>query len=687
MISNPKITKKIKFLEERIKFYNLILKSIDKVIFRVDPKNGEILEVLGNTIKLFGVKKVEILKNKKWLIDKFCCFFVRALIQKEKEVISDYTDINGNVKKIRMGFYSIDGHFFIVCDDFTNLWRIQEEIEREKDFLNSIINSIPQGIVLLDPKNLKVLKYKTSIHTKAFCEALGVAEGVSLYDTLPQNMLNFIKHYVDEVWMAGGYKVIPFEINFENLNAHLQLTFVKTGKWGVIIVVNDLTELTELKKKYEYLSLHDPLTNLPNRRYIIEQLKQLIIQAKRHNRKVAVLFVDVDNFKYINDTYGHDVGDEFLKNISRCLIHSLRPGDLVGRMGGDEFIIVLDDVAKVEDIQMVCRRILENCKNFKYNDIKIVVTMSIGISVYPDDSENYEELIKFADIAMYNSKQKGKNTFEFYSKELAEKLKQRIEMINKIVDAIEKEKFVVFYQPILDISRIENFNQIKEEIINKDLVIGFEALVRWFEDGKLIPPLSFIPLAEENNLIFDIGKIVLRKSMNEMKNINKMLFVNASAKEFEHPLYFDTLLKIVEETNFNPSKLNIEITESLIIRNIDYFVKMSSSLINRGTRICIDDFGSGYSSFSSLVQLPANMIKIDRSFVAKIEEDEKVRKIVKTMVDIAYILGFDVVAEGVETIEQLKILQELNCKYAQGFLFFKPMPLEELLIQLAPARN
>jgi len=413
----------------------------------------------------------------------------------------------------------------------------------------------------------------------------------------------------------------------------------------------------------------------------------LIIQAKRHNRKVAVLFVDVDNFKYINDTYGHDVGDEFLKNISRCLIHSLRPGDLVGRMGGDEFIVVLDDVAKVEDIQMVCRRILENCKNFNHRDIKIAATMSIGVSVYPDDSEDYEELIRFADIAMYNSKQKGKNTFEFYSKELAEKLKQRIEMINKIVDAIEKEKFVVFYQPILDISRIENFNQIKEEIINKDLVIGFEALVRWFEDGKLIPPLSFIPLAEENNLIFDIGKIVLRKSMNEMKNINKMLFVNASAKEFEHPLYFDTLLKIVEETNFDPSKLNIEITESLIIRNIDYFMKMSSSLINRGIRICIDDFGSGYSSFSSLVQLPANMIKIDRSFVSKIEEDEKVRKIVKTMVDIAYILGFDVVAEGVETIEQLKILQELNCKYAQGFLFFKPMPLEELLIQLAPARN
>ncbi|MFN3477791.1 MAG: putative bifunctional diguanylate cyclase/phosphodiesterase, partial [bacterium] len=381
-----------------------------------------------------------------------------------------------------------------------------------------------------------------------------------------------------------------------------------------------------------------------------------------------------------NDNYGHHAGDKFLKEVSQRILYSLRPGDVVGRMAGDEFIVILDDIAKPEDVQLVCNKILSNLEKIEIGDIIMDITLSIGISIYPEDTENVEDLIKFADMAMYKSKEKGKNTFEFYSKEMAQRFKYRIEMINKIQNAIKNSSFTVFYQPIIDIKDLkgQTEEEIKQEIVSKGLIIGLEALIRWFENGKIIPPLEFIPLAEETNLILPIGRIVLDLSTKQISKFEKKLFINVSAKEFEYPLYFEQLVKILEKNSFNPRFLSIEITEGIVIKNIDKFLDIASDLRKLGIEICIDDFGVGYSSLSSLINIPASVIKIDRSFIAQITKDKKVRRIIKGIIDISKILGFKVVAEGIETFEQLKIVNEYGCDYAQGFFFFKPAPIEEI---------
>ncbi|MCS6956135.1 MAG: EAL domain-containing protein, partial [Candidatus Calescibacterium sp.] len=594
-------------------------------------------------------------------------------------------------KKIKCIWYYVDNSIFIICFDISREMGLVEELNKKEEFLNSLLNYIPQGIILVNPDSLRIIKYKSSIYTDSICKMMGVKEGVSFYDTLPSDKLNFIKYNVDYVKMAGGYRTSLLNLDIPSdgmlVRKNLQLTFIKVNTISVLIVINDITEFIELKEKYEYLSLHDPLTDLPNRRYIIEQLKQLVIHCARHQRKLAILFTDIDNFKDINDTYGHEVGDNLLKSVSQAIRYSLRPGDVVGRIGGDEFIIILDDVAKIEDVQIVCKRIIENSKEYCHK-IGLNITMSIGISIYPDDSHNPDELIRFADIAMYKAKERGKDNFEFYSKEFSIKLKHRIEMIDKINNAIDKESFTVYYQPIIDIRGIMNLvneQEIRNEIISKDLVIGLEALIRWFDKGRLISPLEFIPLAEETNLIIPLGRIVLKIATKQLSKYDKQLFVNVSSKEFEYSLYFDNLPKIAKENDFDINKLNLEITESLIIKNVESFLKRVENLKGKGIKICIDDFGSGYSSFSSLINIPANIIKIDRFFIEKIEENEKVRKIVKTIIDIAEILGFGVVAEGVETIQQLKILKDYGCSFAQGFLFFRPMPLEEVEKIIAPA--
>lgn len=700
--------KKIELLAKLVKIYGFLFNTIDVVIFRIDPITYGVKQVIGNVKKFFGVKKVDIIKDREWILKNvlladgeiFCdgkklkrtkYFFRDIWISRNCYKVINFCLPNGFQRRVKFMWNIYKENLFIVCLDITKEVEMIEDLERKEAFLNSLINSIPHGIILVDSEKLKVIRHKTSVNTADICRTMGIKDGISLYHILPPDRLNFIKYNIDYVKMSGRYRVELIDIQIstdkgETIKKIIQLTFTKVDDMNVLILLNDVTEFFQLKEKYEYLSLHDPLTDLPNRRYLLKQLEHLCIQATRHGRKLAVLFIDIDNFKEINDFYGHDIGDKVLIKISQAIKYCLRPGDVVARMGGDEFIAILDDMSKVEDIQMVCRKIMDSSRNFT-KDLNIDVTISIGVSIYPDDSTNPEELIAFADIAMYKVKQEGKNNFEFYSKQLSDKLRNRVNMINRLIEAIRNRSFLVYYQPVVNIKDIEFFEdeeKIREQIVKRDLIIGVEALVRWIDNGRLIPPMDFIPLAEDTNLIVPIGMIVADIATQQISQINKKLFINVSPKEFDYPLYFDNFLKILDKNNFDARMLNIEITESVIMRNIESFMKNVETVRARGVEICIDDFGTGYSSFSSLINIPANTIKIDKFFTHSMDKNDKVKRIVKTIIDIANVLGFSVVAEGVETIEQLKILREYGCNFAQGFLFFKPMPFDELKKIIAP---
>lgn len=667
-----------------------IIEKSPLAILKIEAKKLVLVDVLGDTKKILGFSKEELIKDPEIFQKNILPSIIKEVFQvkihrsypEKKNIPSKVIKfwIEDSVKNLKVSACYLENFILLFFTDITKEYKLIDKFRYQSDFLNSLLSSIPQGIVLINSNNLMIKKYKYNYHLEEICQTMGIKEGISFYEIFPPEKLNFIKYNVDYVLKIGGYKNTLFEIKVGDIKKTLQLSFSKVSKSDVLIVVNDITELAELKEKYEYLSLHDSLTNLPNRRYVTDQLKQLVIQASRHNRKIGILFIDIDNFKDINDNYGHYFGDKLLKEVSQRILYSLRPGDIVGRMAGDEFIVILDDIAKPEDIQLVCNKILSNLENIEIDDIKINTTLSIGISIYPDDTESVDDLIKFADMAMYKSKDKGKNTFEFYSKEMEKRFKYRIEMINKIQEAIKNSSFTLFYQPIVNIRDLQGQaeEEIKQEIINKSLIVGLEALIRWFENGKMIPPLEFIPLAEETNLIVPIGKIVLDIATTQTSKFTKNLFINVSAKEFENPLYFQELVKIIEKNSFNPNFLNIEITEGIVIKNINKFLDIAGNLRKLGIKICIDDFGMGYSSLSSLINIPANIIKIDRSFINQLTQEEKVRRIVKGIIDISKILGFDVVAEGIETFEQLKIVKEYGCDYAQGFFFFKPAPIEEL---------
>lgn len=435
--------------------------------------------------------------------------------------------------------------------------------------------------------------------------------------------------------------------------------------------VEDINERKNAEATIQHLAYFDPLTDLPNRRMLQDRLEQALKRSRRQDAGMALLYIDLDSFKHVNDSLGHPAGDSLLRNLARRLVAALRDDDVVCRLGGDEFAVILHDIHHDEDVVPVANKLLRAIeKPVLVEEGELLVSASIGIALFPKDGTDSKTLEKNADLALYHAKEQGKNTFRFFSEELNRSLQDRIALDQGLRYILERSELELHYQPKVAPA--------------SGAVVGVEALLRWNSpEFGLVSPLRFIPLAEENRQIIPIGEWVLRTACRQQvawlqQGIPLVMAVNLSAVQFKSAELVDQIAAIIAETGIDPAHLELELTESALVDNPNEVVRVLERLRSLGCGISIDDFGTGYSSLSYLKSFPVTILKIDRSFVRDLAQDSGDRAIARSVVDLAKNLRMQTVAEGVETAEQLAILQEIGCTFIQGYYYSKPVSADKI---------
>ncbi|BBN82965.1 hypothetical protein PA25_29500 [Pseudoalteromonas sp. A25] len=611
----------------------------------------------------------------------FVALFVYFFIHKP---INHLIDIGQHLQQLQLS-YRVNirgqGELKLLADSFNKMAdSLEEKIASQKaaeqlalskhNLLESIFKALPDLFFVIDEKG-KVIEFHSGNDNALFSNQKDLI-GCTITELLPESASRHIKRAIFDTKTSEQLVCVeyPLTVNkqsnfFEARISRMPLTD------NIVIVVRDITQRKRQEEMIFHHAFFDTLTNLPNRFLVMERLTQQIKEAIRSKTLIAVMFIDLDDFKKVNDSLGHEIGDKLLIASAKRLQNTLRLEDTVARLGGDEFVILLGNLRDPLDVQPIAANIVRKFHTpLKIDKREFSISLSLGVALYPHDGDTPSELLRKADSAMYHSKQQGRNTFSFFTEQMSQDLTRRLQLEEHLRHALRLGEFEVHYQP--------QFNIVTNELI------GAEALLRWHNSSLgNVPPSEFIPLAESNGEIVEIGRFVLKTAIEQAKEwFNKLnrpfkIAVNLSPRQFKDHNLINDIKHYIEQANIPASLLELEITEGVLLSGDECVKTALKSLHQLGLVISMDDFGTGYSSLNYLRQYPFDILKIDQSFVCDLLKSQEASELVKSIITMSHSLGLKVVAEGIETLAQLKTLEQYQCDIGQGFLLGKPMPSKD----------
>ena len=663
-----------------------VLATTQDGFWRIDDAQGRIFDVNAAYCQMSGYTRDELLGRYVQDLDVMGEFvrYQHALIETGSELFeSMHRRKDGSVWQVEISATYSDvggGQVFVFVRDITSRKQAETKLVESESRLQTLTHAIPDLVWLKDPEGV----YLSC--NQRFERFFGAAEaaivGKTDYDFVSKELADFFRKH-DKIAMAKGEPSVNEEWVAFAYDGHRELLeTTKTPVYdsqrrlvGVLGIGHDITQRKRAEDEIRQLAFYDSLTGLPNRRLLLDRLQRALVASARHQNEGALLYIDLDNFKTLNDTLGHDMGDLLLQQVAQRLVACVRDSDTVARLGGDEFVVMLEDLSgssqeAAAQAEAVGNKIIASLNgSFQLASSEHHSTPSIGVTLFSDNRETVDELLKRADLSMYQAKAAGRNTLRFYNPDMQAVVTVRAALEADLREAVLKNWFVLYFQAQVD---------------GTGRLTGCEALLRWpHPERGMISPAEFIPLAEDSGLILPLGRWVLETACKQLAAwsvqpamAHLTMAVNVSARQFRHDDFVGQVLEVLECTRANPHRLKLELTESLLVDNVESVIAKMAVLKAHGVGFSLDDFGTGYSSLSYLKRLPLDQLKIDQGFVRDILTDPNDAAIAKMVIALAESMGLSVIAEGVESGEQRDFLARYGCHAYQGYLFGRPVPLD-----------